>query len=330
MQIAAHPSLDTLLGLDVDPTALRRAGATLAAGAPTLRTSLVCANYAQLADVVAAAATGWGDGKVQYDGILMDLGCSSMQLDQAGRGFRYASILPGPTARELCPSSLYLMSVAATCHVASFLRDGPLDMRMGMAGSVSATSSRVEKVEGRSQEPTDARGDPGSLSVGYSVLDEAGKLVPAVEEPNTATIGWGRDSGSHFTAADIVNRYSEDELGRVLREYGEDWRRWRADAKAIVTARQDSPIRTTFDLLRALGMHVEGSQENGSDSGAGDKRRNGGTSSRVKRRKGGAHPATRAFQALRIEVRPPIVFMMVKQSCSPLGFFSFSQRAIRR
>ena len=74
VQVAAHPSLDTLLGLDVDPTALRRAGPTLAAGAPTLRTSLVCANYAQLADVAAAAATGGGDEQVQYDGILMDLG----------------------------------------------------------------------------------------------------------------------------------------------------------------------------------------------------------------------------------------------------------------
>eukprot|EP01043_Picozoa_sp_COSAG02_P012315 COSAG02_NODE_474_length_21578_cov_225.787746_3_plen_193_part_00 len=192
-----------------------------------------------------------------------------------------------------------------------------------MAGSVSATTNRVEKLEGRSQEDTFARSDPGSLSVGYSVLDEAGKLVPAVEEPSTVAVEWGRDSGSRFTAADIVNRYSEDELGRVLREYGEDWRRWRADAKAIVTARQNAPIRTTFDLLRALGMHVQGAQENGSDSSACNKR-NTGTSNRVKRRKWGAHPATRAFQALRIEVRPPIAFMMVKQSCSLLSFFSFS------
>jgi 16S rRNA C1402 N4-methylase RsmH len=92
VQIAAHTSLDTLLGLDVDPSALRRAGATLASGAPNLRTSLVCANYSQLADASLAAAKGWGDERIQYDGILMDLGCSSMQLDQAGRGFRYASI----------------------------------------------------------------------------------------------------------------------------------------------------------------------------------------------------------------------------------------------
>jgi hypothetical protein len=195
-----------------------------------------------------------------------------------------------------------------------------LDMRMAMASSVSATSNRAEKSDGQAEEAAAACSDPRALDVGYSVLDEAGKLVPAVEGPNTATGGWGRESGSHFTAADIVNRYSEDELGRVLREYGEDWRRWRADARAIVAARQNAPIRTTFDLLRALGIHVEDSQEDGSDSSPSNKRGNRGADNRVRRRKWGAHPATRAFQALRIEVRLPIVSMsslVMRQSCWP-------------
>ena len=91
LQAAVHPSLDTLLGLDVDPSALRRASAKLASRTPTLRTSLVCANYSQLADVAAAAAAAWEGEPVEYDGILMDLGCSSMQLDEAGRGFRYVA-----------------------------------------------------------------------------------------------------------------------------------------------------------------------------------------------------------------------------------------------
>ena len=180
-------------------------------------------------------------------------------------------------------------------------------------------SNRAEK--GQSQEATVTCNDPGDLGVGYSVLDEAGKLVPAVKGPDIDTGGCRRDSSmrqmSNFTAADIVNRYSEDELGRVLREYGEDWKRWRADARAIVTARQNAPIRTTFDLLRALGIHAEGTQEDGSDSGPNNKRRNRGTANRVRRRKRGAHPATRAFQALRIEVRLTIVSLVVTRGCLP-------------
>ena len=42
-----------------------------------------------------------------------------------------------------------------------------------------------------------------------------------------------------------MNSYSEHDLGRVFREYGEDWRRWRVDAKAVVAARQQAPITTT-------------------------------------------------------------------------------------
>ena len=64
-----------------------------------------------------------------------------------------------------------------------------------------------------------------------------------------------------------VNSYSEHELGRIFREYGEDWRRWRVDARAVVAARQQSPITTTFGLLRALGHDPE--------SGGGVKRKGG-------------------------------------------------------
>jgi hypothetical protein len=168
-------------------------------------------------------------------------------------------------------------------------------MRMARVDCARGNSNHAEKVEEREETVSCS-----ACGAAISMLDEAGKLVPLVNGQEAAT--WARDAGSHFTAADIVNRYSEAELGRVLREYGEDWRRWRADARAIVAARQNAPIQTTFELLRALGMHAEESHGDGSASNPNQKRSNK-VASQFKRRKGGAHPATRTFQALRIEVR---------------------------
>ena len=176
-------------------------------------------------------------------------------------------------------------------------------MRMGKDGIAGGTVMfEPEDVEGDAAGNTAGNTACDSTSgVGFSVLDEAGKLVPPVEQRNSPVRTWAHDTSCHFTAADIVNRYSEAELGRVLREYGEDWRRWRADAKAIVAARQSAPIQTTFQLLHALGMHAEGLQEDGLPSSPSGKGRNK-RSNQVRRRKRGAHPATRTFQALRIEV----------------------------
>ncbi|MGZ4109089.1 MAG: 16S rRNA (cytosine(1402)-N(4))-methyltransferase RsmH [Actinomycetota bacterium] len=122
----------------------------------------------------------------RVDGVLYDLGVSSMQLERAERGF-------------------------------SFRNEGPLDMRM----------------EG-------GRGQEGE------------------------------------SAMDLVNSASEEELARVIYEYGEE-RRSRRVAAAIVRARQRKPIETTEELA---GIVV----------------------SAVGRRRGGPHPARRTFQALRIAV----------------------------
>ena len=79
--LAEHPQL-TLVGLDRDPEALALAGRRLAAYAD--RTRLVNAVYDQIADVLAEL------GLPRVDGILFDLGVSSLQLDAEERGFSYS------------------------------------------------------------------------------------------------------------------------------------------------------------------------------------------------------------------------------------------------
>ena len=83
--LAAHPEL-RLIGLDRDEDALRRSGARLAPYSS--RISLVHAVYDELPEVLA------GLGLERVHGILFDLGVSSMQLDQAERGFSYAQDAP--------------------------------------------------------------------------------------------------------------------------------------------------------------------------------------------------------------------------------------------
>ena len=78
------------------------------------------------------------------------------------------------------------------------------------------------------------------------------------------------------TAKDIVNGYSESELVRIFSEYGEEHFSKRI-AKAIVAQRKEKPIETTLELSELI-------------------------QSAVPKVKSKIHPATRVFQALRIEV----------------------------
>lgn len=79
-----------LVGLDRDPEALRRSAERLAAFGP--RVTLVHAVYDELADVLADVLADRGLREVS--GVLFDLGVSSLQLDQADRGFAYAQDAP--------------------------------------------------------------------------------------------------------------------------------------------------------------------------------------------------------------------------------------------
>jgi 16S rRNA (cytosine1402-N4)-methyltransferase len=80
-----HPRL-TVVGLDRDPEALRRSAARLEPYAG--RTHLVHAVYDEMPTVLADL------GYDRVDGVLMDLGVSSLQLDEAARGFAYAQDAP--------------------------------------------------------------------------------------------------------------------------------------------------------------------------------------------------------------------------------------------
>jgi 16S rRNA (cytosine1402-N4)-methyltransferase len=157
-----------LIGIDRDPNAVETATSRLSRFGD--RFTAVRTRFSQLPAVN------------RVDGVLWDLGVSSMQLDRTERGFSYRN-------------------------------DGPLDMRM------------------------DAEGE---------------------------------------SAMDIVNTAPEDELARILFEFGEE-RRSRRVAAAIVRARTRSPITTTGELARVVAGAL----------GA---------------RRGGPHPARRTFQALRIAV----------------------------
>lgn len=85
------------------------------------------------------------------------------------------------------------------------------------------------------------------------------------------------------TAADVVNEYGEADLARIFKEYGEEWQ-GRRIARALVRAREEAPVETT-GRLRELILGAKGMSRGG-----------GG------RREGRVDPATRVFQALRIEV----------------------------
>lgn len=148
--LEAHPELRTLIGIDQDPVAMEIAGKRLEKHSPILR--IIHGNFAELKKILKSQNIS------HVDGILLDLGVSSMQFDMAEKGF-------------------------------SFMREGPLDMRM--------------------------------------------------------------DPSRELTAADIVNTWSEHELGRIFREYGEE-KQWRAAARTIVAARSKSSISTTLELAEVL------------------------------------------------------------------------------
>ena len=175
-RILAQLAGGKLIGIDQDEEALEAAGRRLAEYGNAA--VLIRDNYCNAARVVRELGI---DG---VDGIVLDLGVSSWQLDNAERGFSYKY-------------------------------DTPLDMRMDRRQSLSAK--------------------------------------------------------------EIVNGYSEAELTRILKEYGEEPFA-RNIARRIVAARADGPIETTGELNELIKAAIP-----------------------AKMRANGGHPSKRTFQAIRIE-----------------------------
>ncbi|HTF97682.1 MAG TPA: 16S rRNA (cytosine(1402)-N(4))-methyltransferase RsmH [Cellvibrio sp.] len=203
-----------LLGIDKDMAAITTAQHRFGNDS---RFSIAHGSFAGLANLVAERGMS---GKVQ--GVLLDLGVSSPQLDEAERGF-------------------------------SFMQDGPLDMRM-------------DQTKGQS-------------------------------------------------AAEWVNTVSEDEITRVLKEYGEE-RFARRMARAIITERQKTPFTRTRHLAEVIKEANPAWEK-------------------------GKHPATRAFQAIRIQVNNELgdlddVLQQALEVLAPGGrlvvisFHSLEDREVKR
>ena len=166
-----------LIGIDRDGDAIAAATARLGGDE---RFTALRGNFHDAAELLGAL------GVRRIDGMLLDLGVSSYQLDEGARGFSYHA-------------------------------DAPLDMRM--------------------------------------------------------------DRSQALTARTIVNEYSQEELARVLREWGEE--NWAVQiARVICDRRRAHPIETTGELVDVIDAAIPAKV----------------------RRRDGSHPARRTFQALRIEV----------------------------
>ena len=165
------------IGIDQDAAAIEAAGERLKDFGE--KVTIIRSNYRELKSVLRSI------GVEKVDGIVLDLGVSSYQLDTAERGFSYRA-------------------------------DASLDMRM--------------------------------------------------------------DQRQQTTAKDIVNTYSETELYRVIRDYGED-KFAKNIAKHIVMEREKNPIETTGQLNEMIRRAIP-----------------------MKFQKNGGHPSKRTFQAIRIEL----------------------------
>ncbi|NLK96881.1 MAG: 16S rRNA (cytosine(1402)-N(4))-methyltransferase RsmH [Epulopiscium sp.] len=95
---------------------------------------------------------------------------------------------------------------------------------------------------------------------------------------HNADLDMRMNQSASFTAKEVVNTYSENDLVRIIKDYGEE--RWaKRIAHFIVEERKRGPITTTYELVDIIKKAIP--------AGA---------------RKDGPHPAKRTFQAIRIEV----------------------------
>ncbi|HHW95136.1 MAG TPA: 16S rRNA (cytosine(1402)-N(4))-methyltransferase RsmH [Mogibacterium sp.] len=113
------------------------------------------------------------------------------------------------------------------------------------------------------------------LGVSSFQLDNAGRGFSYM---NDAPIDMRMNEEDNLTAYEVINTYSESDLSRIIREYGEE--QWASRiSKFIVNARKEEPISTTGNLVEIIKAAIP-----------------------ARARRTGPHPAKRTFQAIRIEV----------------------------
>ena len=113
------------------------------------------------------------------------------------------------------------------------------------------------------------------LGVSSHQLDEADRGFSYMHD---APLDMRMDIRKPFSAYDVVNTYSEEQLAKIIKDYGED--NWaKRIAKFIVEARDEKPIEKTGELVDVIKKAIP-----------------------KKARIDGPHPAKRTFQAIRIEV----------------------------
>jgi 16S rRNA (cytosine1402-N4)-methyltransferase len=119
-----------------------------------------------------------------------------------------------------------------------------------------------------------------------AILADLGFSSDQIESPergfsfqNDGPLDMRLDQGGELTAEMIVNGYASDDLEKIFRAYGEETE-GRRIARAIITEREKQPIKTTKELADLISRAYPAG----------------------KRRAMKIHPATKAFQALRIAV----------------------------
>lgn len=120
------------------------------------------------------------------------------------------------------------------------------------------------------------------LGVSSYQLDESAR---GFSYHTDAPLDMRMDRSQSVTARSIVNEWSEEELARIFREYGEE--NWAVQiARVICDRRKKTSIETTGQLVNIIDAAIP---------------------KKVRAQGGGAHPARRTFQALRIAVNDELV-----------------------
>jgi 16S rRNA (cytosine1402-N4)-methyltransferase len=207
---------------------------------------------------------------------------------------------------------------AAACRVVAIDRDPAAIARA--ASLRHAFGARLTMIEGRFGELDRLAREAGFDAVDGVALD-LGVSSPQIDDPQR---GFSfrfdgpldmRMAATGPTAADIVNGWDEKDLADTIYGLGEE-RHSRRVARAIVAARQTSPINRTFELARIVR-------------------------SAVPRSKDGIDPATRTFQALRIATNDELGelaqgLVAAERILAPGGrlavvsFHSLEDRAVKR